>query len=433
MLGESMVPAQGRSPMRLAVFTNEFPSQPCTFFARDVRGLLNAGVSVDVLPFYPPSRALWGAVPALLDERVFPRDRVHHLPLDAAARLPARGELRLLPRALVEAMKIASSGLRFGLASPAKSLYVALKAWAWAERFPAGSFDHILAYWGNYSATAAYLYHLLTDSTIPFSMIAHARMDLYEKPAYLSEKMLYADNVFLVCEYNRGYIRERYPVAWPRLEEKLRVHHLGLDLNEFAFSPGGRAADRIVTVGRLEKLKGVHCLLAAAHALSARGIRPKIEIVGGGEEAGPLAALAARLGLAEQVTFRGWVAPAEVIAAMRSATLLVHPSIRPDAMPTVLKEAIALGTPVIASDLAGIPEILDHGRCGVLVPPGDAQALAAAIERLLGDEALRRTHADAGRAHAERTFDLWVNGGRLADRLRATPRRQPLSSAVGAA
>jgi glycosyltransferase involved in cell wall biosynthesis len=143
--------------------------------------------------------------------------------------------------------------------------------------------------------------------------------------------------------------------------------------------------------------------------------------------------LAARLGLAEQVTFRGWVAPAEVIAAMRAATVLVHPSIRPDAMPTVLKEAIALGTPVIASDLAGIPEILDHGRCGVLVPPGNVEALAVAVARLLDDEGLRRTYADAGRAHAERKFDLWVNGRLLADRLRATPGRQPLSSIVGAA
>jgi glycosyltransferase involved in cell wall biosynthesis len=84
---------------------------------------------------------------------------------------------------------------------------------------------------------------------------------------------------------------------------------------------------------------------------------------------------------------------------------------------------MAVGTPVVAADLAGIPEILDHGRGGVLVPPGDVPALADAIERLLRDDALRRCYAEAARRHVERHFDLWTNGRRLADRLRETPRR----------
>ena len=88
-----------------------------------------------------------------------------------------------------------------------------------------------------------------------------------------------------------------------------------------------------------------------------------------------------------------------------------------------LKEAMAVGTPVVAADLAGIPEILDQGRSGVLVPPREVPALAEAIERLLADEALRRRYAEAARRHVEHHFDLWRNGRRLADCLRATPRR----------
>jgi glycosyltransferase involved in cell wall biosynthesis len=107
---------------------------------------------------------------------------------------------------------------------------------------------------------------------------------------------------------------------------------------------------------------------------------------------------------------------------------LVHPSIMPDAMPTVLKEALAVGTPVIASDLAGIPEILDHGRCGVLVPAGDVGALADAIAALLRDEARRREYATVGRQHAERLFDLRRTGQRLAEQLRSTPRRNGMAT-----
>ena len=294
-----------RSDLRLAVFTNEFPSQTSSFFARDIRGLIEAGVDVHVFPFYSPTPSLWSAVPTLLDERVFPRDRIHYVPLTAAARLPKRSELGRLPVAVREALAVTGSALRFGAEAPVKSAYVALKAWAWAQRFPAGSFDHVLSYWGNYSATAAYLYHLLTDPGVPFSMFAHARMDLYEKQTYLAQKMTYADNLFLVCEYNRGYVRDLYPAAWPRLVEKIQIHHLGLDLEEFAFTPTGRAGCRIVTVGRLERLKGVHCLLAAVALLRERGVTPEVEIVGGGEESEALADQARELGLEDRVIFRG--------------------------------------------------------------------------------------------------------------------------------
>ena len=86
---------------------------------------------------------------------------------------------------------------------------------------------------------------------------------------------------------------------------------------------------------------------------------------------------------------------------------------------------MALGTPVIASDVAGIPEALDRGRCGMLVPTKDVYALAAAIETLLGDATLRRSYAERARRRTEELFDLWRNGARLADVLRATTRSAP--------
>jgi glycosyltransferase involved in cell wall biosynthesis len=102
--------------------------------------------------------------------------------------------------------------------------------------------------------------------------------------------------------------------------------------------------------------------------------------------------------------------------------MLVHPAVDLDTMPNVVKEALAVGTPVVASDLAGIPEMLDGGRCGILVPPGDVGALARSIEGLLRDPGRCQAHAIAGREHVERHYDLWRNGRRLAERLRATVR-----------
>jgi glycosyltransferase involved in cell wall biosynthesis len=94
---------------------------------------------------------------------------------------------------------------------------------------------------------------------------------------------------------------------------------------------------------------------------------------------------------------------------------------------------MAVGTPVIASDVAGIPEALDDGRCGVLVPPKDVGALADAIDALLNDGERRRRFAALGRRRTEELFDLTTNGARLAERLRATTRGGPRSRARRAA
>src|SRR5256886_4317401 len=108
---------------------------------------------------------------------------------------------------------------------------------------------------------------------------------------------------------------------------------------------------------------------------------------------------------------------------MSEATILVHPADRlGDGLPNVLREAMALGTPVIASRIAGIPEALDDGRCGLLVPSGDLEALADAIARLLQHADLRQTFARLGRARAEDKFDIWRHGAPPAGPLAPHPR-----------
>src|SRR5262245_11717046 len=101
---------------------------------------------------------------------------------------------------------------------------------------------------------------------------------------------------------------------------------------------------------------------------------------------------------------------------MRQATIFVHPSSRlADGVPNVIKESMAAGTPVVASQVAGIPELLGNGKYGVLVLPKNVNALANAIEILLADEKLRLQYAYRGRKYAEEKFDLWRNGQRLAE------------------
>jgi glycosyltransferase involved in cell wall biosynthesis len=419
--------------MRLAIVTNEFPSSICTFFARDVRSLLAAGLEVDIYPIYPLDPALWAHVPALLDERAFPRDRVHHLPrarvIGTALPRPAPG----WRAAAGLAAPFVADAMRYGAASLAKTLYAAACGAEWARRIERGRYEHVLAYWGSYVATAAAVFRGLAAPSAAFSMFARARADLYSRPVGLVPALRQADNIFLVCEYNRGYLAERYPRLFPAIADRIQVHYSGLPLEDMAYQPEGREKGTIVAVGRLEALKGFAVLLRALAELVREGRDVRLDLVGRGEEEVRLRALAAELGIEAHVRFSGHLPPDEAIRAMRRAELLVHPPVERDAMPNVLKEALTVGTPAIASDLAGAPEILDHGRCGLLVPPGDVHALAGAMRRLLDDGELRRRLADAGRRHMEGSFDLWRNGEALAARLRATRRAAAAEEAAHAA
>jgi glycosyltransferase involved in cell wall biosynthesis len=411
--------------MRLAVFTNQFPGRLNTFFARDLRALIESGIELDVFAFYPLRAEYWEAVPTLLDATVLPRHRVHHLSPAQLLRSGSPWPPTLALPFLKNMSPLLGASARQGAPLALKAAYVSAWTWACIKRFGAERFDHVLAYWGNHAASAAYLFHQHTQPTVPFSMIVHARMDLYHQPAFLDAKLAYADNIFIVCEYNRGYLRDHFPGLYPRIAPRIQVHHLGLPLEQIPVTLDGRPTDRLLAVGHLEPLKGFAVLVRALGLLRERGFTPALEIVGGGPDEASLRALARECQVAGQVTLHGWLSAEQVMARMQGATILVHPSIAPDAMPTVVKEALACGTPVVASHLAGIPEMLDGGRCGVLTPPGDVQALASALERLLRDPAARRALGAAGRAHMEAHFNLWDNGRRLAERLRATRRDRP--------
>lgn len=409
--------------MRLAMFTNKFPVKGDTFFARDLRSLMEAGITVDVFPLHPIDKTAWQWVPEILDENHFHRDQVREThPADFFS-VPWRSAHGGVLRFARDAAGVTASALSFGIGSTTKSAYALAVAWAWADRF-GGSYDHIMSYWGNFAATCAHVAHRLSGREIPISMLLHAGTDLYRNQVFMEKKLLYADNIFVVCEFNKEFLRHRFPAVYPAIEKKIRLHHLGLDFREMTFEEKGRKEGTILCVGRFDKLKGFDYVLRAVKALESKGIFADVELIGDGDEDVALRSLAAESGMADRVKFLGWRPFTEVQAAMKRATALVHASADiGDAVPTVIKEAAALGTPVVGTSVAGIPELLDYGACGLLVPPRDVSALAGAIEKFLREPLMRSYYAARARAYAERKFDLWTNGRLLAEQLSSTVRR----------
>ena len=408
--------------MRLAIFTNQFPNRVSTFFARDVRGLIDHGIDVDIFPLRPLDESLWQYVPGALSDAVLSRSRIHHLGSSVGdVKSNDHGATSLPIKMTVAA---GASAMRYGWRTTAKTLYAVRGALEWARRFPNG-FDHVWSYWGNYAATSAALFHKMTSPRAPFSMTLHAGTDLYRTPVFMKQKLRYADNVFVVCEFNRTYIERQFRDVWPAISEKVQLHHLGLDLSEYSYSEVGRTPGRVLCVGSLERVKGFADAVQAVAAVASTDRDIHLDIIGDGPESFSLRRMASDLRVADRVTFRGWLKPGEVREAMSSATILVHPSTGlGDAVPTVIKEAMALGTPVIGTRVVGIPELLADGACGVLVPPRDARALGDAIRSLLGDPEKRVRFARAARARAEAMLDVKVTSAQLAAQL-AKSRRRP--------
>jgi glycosyltransferase involved in cell wall biosynthesis len=169
------------------------------------------------------------------------------------------------------------------------------------------------------------------------------------------------------------------------------------------------AADRsILFVGRLIERKGVHHLIRALGVLRA-GVAAKLVIIGDGPERPRLEKLAREVGVAEHVEFRGRVSDAELRQAYAVATVFVLPSVldaRQDTegLGVVLLEAMNYSVPVIASEIGGITDIVQHDRTGILVPPGNEQALASALSRVLTDQPLSRALGRAGRDRLREAF-----------------------------
>ena len=219
----------------------------------------------------------------------------------------------------------------------------------------------------------------------------------------------------------------------------------GVDAAAFARDPGARARGRVLlgvppdvplvfAVGRFVRKKGFEYLIDAVPALRARHPRLQVVIGGAGDLEAELRSRAWSAGVADQVRFPGLLAHSSVPAALAAADVAVVPSVRDDAgnvdgLPNVVLEALASGTPVVATPAGGIGAAVTDGENGLLVPERDAAALAAAIDRLLADPGLADRLGEAARNRVQRDHG-WAGVARQFDAAYAAARdrqaRSPL-------
>ncbi|HEX6155090.1 MAG TPA: glycosyltransferase family 4 protein [Burkholderiales bacterium] len=178
-----------------------------------------------------------------------------------------------------------------------------------------------------------------------------------------------------------------------------------VDMRAFRRSSPRQPGDaELLFLGRLDAAKGVEELLQAAAKLRARFPRLRLVLAGAGD-ARAIEARATALGVADAIELPGWVVGEQKQALLERASVFVLPS-HVENMPVSVLEAMAAGVPVVATTVGAIPEVVEHGVTGLLVPPRDANALARAIETILADAQQCQRMAEAGRTRAARHYSV---------------------------
>ena len=288
-----------------------------------------------------------------------------------------------------------------------------------AYQMRADQVQHVHAHFASHPAAAAFIIHRLVG--IPYSFTAHGS-DLHRDRHMLREKVAEAAFVAAISEYNKELIVSE---CRGNYREKVKVVHCGVDTEVFQARAHetpyekGENPFMILCVGTLHEVKGHPYLIEACRLLQERGHNFECHFVGDGPDLKPLTELVEQAGLSGKIRFHGRLTRDEIARLLQDADVLTAPSVptsdgRREGIPVVLMEAMGSGVPVVASDLSGIPELVNDQRTGLLAPPRDAKSLADALERYIQDPGLRRRLGNAGRAKVVGEFDLNKNAAMLA-------------------
>ncbi len=399
----------------LAYIMKRYPRLTETFIINEIRAMERLGADLRIFSLLQP-------------------EPPPHHPMVAQVMAP----LHVLPAAWGPKLKrLAASHTQAFTAAPLRYLGAAARALQWsatsssplavwkhflragyvAAECRAQGIAHIHAHFANTPTAVAHFASLMTG--IPFSFTAHAK-DLYLTRKDIIARRTRAAQFVVTCTgYNVRYLQDiqNHPPG------KINLIYHGIDLDMFnarpaAATPAPASPPLILSVGRLVPKKGLSDLITACALLKASGTAFRCRIIGEGPLRNALQEQINAAGLDGVITLEGAMTHASLIALYATADLFaLPPRIADDGdrdgIPNVIAEAMAIGLPVVSTDVSGIPELVRNLETGLLVPPRDPAALAQAMEQLLRDRPLALRLAATGRALLERDFDLWTTTRRL--------------------
>ncbi len=375
--------------MRIAYLTPVYPKGSHTFIRRELRALEARGHEILRVTIRSPE----GLVdPADLEEAA----RTHRCleqPLSAFL-AAARAELLRSPGRVFRVLRHSLALSRASERGVIRHLAYVAEALLLAALFRERRIEHLHVHFGTNAAKVALLVRELGGP--PFSVTVHGPDEFDSVPGHaLGEWMREAAFTLGVSHYTTAQLRRWAPLGdW----ERIHVLRCAVDESNFDAAPLPETGP-FLTVARFSAQKGLPLLIEALQRAVERGVDASLVLVGDGELRAPLERRIAELGLGARVRITGWIAESAVREELARARCFVLPSFA-EGLPVSIMEAMAAARPVIATAIAGIPELVRPGETGWLVPAGDVSALAAAIEEaaFASGDALRAM----GRAAAAR-------------------------------
>lgn len=391
---------------RIAYLTSQYPATSHTFILREVAAVRGRGVAVDTFSVRPPSDD------ELTDPAIAAEAKSTFNILSQGLATFAGAHLKLLAasparyaQGFIQALRHRPPGLRgLGLA-----LAHFAEAGVLAIELRRRRATHLHNQFANSAATVGFLAAGMID--LPWSFMIHGISESdYPAGITLPAKVRAAQFVACASWFGRAQaMRVVEPEHWP----KIQVIRCGIPVDQLAPTTASRSGREVICVGRLSPEKGQSGLLEIFASIRRRVADARLVLIGSGPDEQILRSLADRLGLGDAVQFAGRRSEADTLAAIAGADILVVSSFM-EGLPIVLMEAMAVGTAVIAPRLAGIPELIDDGRNGLLFTPSNWNELEDRIERLLGDEGLRVRLVEQARQTIVREFDIARSADALA-------------------
>lgn len=393
--------------MKIGYVLNTYPAPSHSFIRREIRALERRGIAIARIAMRPFDGDL--PDPADRDEAA---KTTYVLAQGIAAMVWAVFLVGLrAPSRIYTALVLALRASRRSEAGLLRHLVYFFEAAVVARRIREQNLDRLHAHFGTNAATVAMLASEMTGR--PFSFTVHGPEE-FDKPhaIALPLKLQRAEFAVAISSYGRSQLCRLVDYRlWPRI----KVVHCGIEAKLYDSVrpfPGKRPVT-MVNVGRFAEQKGQLLLIEAMAEVQRRGVDVRLLMVGDGPLRRPIERAIAQEGLGGRITLTGWQDEAGVRRAIDEAHALVLPSFA-EGLPMVVMEALASSRPVIATWVAGIPELMQDQRTGWLVPAGDAKALTEAITELATapEEKLRRM-GTTGRARVLMRHNVDVEAGKL--------------------
>ncbi|GAB4461984.1 MAG: glycosyltransferase [Elainellaceae cyanobacterium] len=360
--------------MKIAYVMNQHPYASCTFIRREILELEKQGIDVVRFSIRKPELALTDAA----DQQEFQKtqfilDSKVALLLNVAQTVVSR------PGKFLEALRLTfKTGWKSDRGLLVNLVYLA-EACGLLRDCTALGIDHLHAHFGTNAAAVAMLCQALGGPSYSFTVHGPHEFDKPEAIA-LSEKIHRAAFVVAISSFTESQL-----FRWCGYSQWSKIHVVRCGVDDLFLSQPHEPLperSRFVCVGRLGEQKGHLLLVEAVSQLAAEGLKFKLVLVGDGPLRSQIEQRIDALKLHDYLEIAGWATNAEVQQQILAAQVMVLPSFA-EGLPVVLMESLALGRPVLSTYIAGIPELVEPGVCGWLVPSGSAAALAAAMRRIL--------------------------------------------------